>query len=359
MIGQRSYGVGGHPPLKAGHRGLFAESLTVGTVGTPDPNLGDPIATASAWVDGRVLVPNERVVYHMRNRVYDPGPSGATAGRFLQRDPNASGAVLYGGGGGLGSHGAAPVAVVTGLDLAGHVGDGVNTYGYLRGRMRGAGDPDGLFAVSDIAEAATGVIVQGLRGGLDFVTATYSAQLSADIDWAMDWSLPDDGHTRTSNEWVQESFNEGVSGGIYNALDEATYGLLGAIGTGQPAGPALAWTAPNSAFPKSILKSSKGAKGQWHHIATRYGKHGKTLHKLFRKADLHLKDSANALFLPDHKGSHPESYHIEVIRRLNDVVKAFPNKGQRQQLQVAFLAELASIRADILSGKLEYKRKKR
>ena len=87
VIGQRSYGV--HPPLKAGHRGLFAESLTVGTVGMPDENLGDPIATASAWVDGRVLVPNERVLYHMRNRAYDPGPSGATAGRFLQRDPNA------------------------------------------------------------------------------------------------------------------------------------------------------------------------------------------------------------------------------------------------------------------------------
>ena len=52
--------------------------------------------------------------------------------------------MLYGGGGGLGSHGAAPVAMVTGLDLAAHVADGVNTYGYLRGSPRGAGDPDGL-----------------------------------------------------------------------------------------------------------------------------------------------------------------------------------------------------------------------
>ncbi|MFO0376758.1 MAG: hypothetical protein ACK51N_06890, partial [bacterium] len=74
VIGQRTYGV--HPPLKSGHRGLFAESLTVGTVGTPDPDLGDPIETAAAWVDGRVLVPNERVVYHMRNRAYDPPPLG-------------------------------------------------------------------------------------------------------------------------------------------------------------------------------------------------------------------------------------------------------------------------------------------
>ncbi len=32
VIGQRTYGVGGHPPLKRGDRGLFAQSLTVGTV---------------------------------------------------------------------------------------------------------------------------------------------------------------------------------------------------------------------------------------------------------------------------------------------------------------------------------------
>jgi len=214
VIGQRSYGI--HPPLKSGHRGLFAESLTVGTVGTPDPNLGDPIETAAAWVDGRVLVPNERVVYHMRNRAYDPGPSGATAGRFLQRDPNASGAVLYGGGGGLGSHGAAPVAVVTGLDLAGHVADGVNTYGYLRGRMRGAGDPSGLVVGPLLIE-------QGVRtaaaaplmvvGSLAALTQQYASNLEWDVNWAMDWRASDDGHSRMESSWVLEALGGGAQWG--------------------------------------------------------------------------------------------------------------------------------------------------
>jgi hypothetical protein len=224
VIGQRSYGI--HPPLKSGHRGLFAESLTVGTVGTPDPDLGDPIETASAWVDGRVLVPNERVVYHMRNRVYDPGPSGATAGRFIQRDPNASGAVLYGGGGvgGLGSHGAAPVAMVTGLDLAGHVGDGVNTYGYLRGRMRGAGDPSGL-VVTDLVDTAVQVAVGGLRGGLGAMIGQYAMALEDNVDWATDWSQGDGAHSYQSSDWVMRSFADGMVQGAMEALDP-TGGLL-------------------------------------------------------------------------------------------------------------------------------------
>ncbi len=224
VIGQRTDGV--HPPLKAGHRGLFAESLTVGTVGTPDADLGDPIETAAAWVDGRVLVPNERVVYHMRNRVYDPGPSGATAGRFIQRDANASGAVLYGGGGGggLGSHGAAPVAVVTGLDLAGHVGDGVNTYGYLRGRMRGAGDPSGL-VVTDLVDTAVQVAVGGLRGGLGSMIGQYAMALEDNVDWATDWSQGDGAHSYQSSDWVMRSFADGMVQGAMEALDP-TGGLL-------------------------------------------------------------------------------------------------------------------------------------
>jgi hypothetical protein len=226
VIGQRTDGV--HPPLKAGHRGLFAESLTVGTVGTPDADLGDPIETASAWVDGRVLVPNERVLYHMRNRVYDPGPAGATAGRFIQRDPNASGAVLYGGGGvgGLGSHGAAGGARVAPPDVLAHLMDGVNTYGYLAGRMRGAGDPSGLsteqlwretrdgamflYNVYNTATAATDV--GGLLGAMvESLTQTYSNGLSADVDWAFDWSRDDDDHARHDTRWVEIALIAGAT----------------------------------------------------------------------------------------------------------------------------------------------------
>jgi len=226
VIGQRTYGV--HPPLKAGHRGLFAESLTVGTVGTPDADLGDPIETASAWVDGRVLVPNERVLYHMRNRVYDPGPAGATAGRFIQRDPNASGAVLYGGGGvgGLGSHGAAGGARVAPPDVLAHLMDGVNTYGYLAGRMRGAGDPsglskeqlwretrDGAMFLYNVYNTATGATdLGGLLGAMvESLTQTYSNGLSADVDWAFDWSRDDDDHARHDTRWVEIALIAGAT----------------------------------------------------------------------------------------------------------------------------------------------------
>jgi hypothetical protein len=214
VIGQRTYGV--HPPLKSGHRGLFAESLTVGTVGTPDPDLGDPEGTLVAWVDGRVLVPNERVLYHMRNRAYDPGPSGATAGRFIQRDPNASGAVLYGGGGGLGSYGAAPVAMVTGLDLAGHVADGVNTYGYLRGRMRGAGDPSGLWLGPLFVEQGVRTTVAAplmIAGAVAALTQQYASNLEWDVNWAMDWRASDDGHSRMESSWVLEALGGGAQWG--------------------------------------------------------------------------------------------------------------------------------------------------
>ncbi len=266
VIGQRSYGV--HPPLKSGHRGLFAESLTVGTVGTPDADLGDPIETAAAWVDGRVLVPNERVVYHMRNRAYDPGPSGATAGRFIQRDPNASGAVLYGGGGGLGSHGEAPLAIVTGLDLAGHVGDGVNTYGYLRGRMRDRSDPAGLVTVAEVAGHAATVVVAGLRGGVEGITGGYGTRMLGDVEWAMDWSAGDDDHSRGSSLWVADSFElgmrDGFRQGLAMVLDDLSFGLW--PDSGEPAYAAAGGGAARSAG-KAVHAAAKMHR---HHLVPQF-----------------------------------------------------------------------------------------
>jgi hypothetical protein len=332
VIGQRTYGV--HPPLKSGHRGLFAESLTVGTVGTPDADLGDPIETATAWVDGRVLVPNERLLYHMRNRAYDPGPSGATAGRFIQRDPNASGAVLYSGGGGLGSHGAAPVAMVTGLDLAGHVTDGVNTYGYLRGRMRGAGDPSGLWR----EEAANNALeIAGLfsplpgpgdflRGMLGAVASEYSANLSWDADWAMDWSQDDNWHTRGDNSWVTIAIGQG----LYSSFDidlpftDASLNPLDmfASGSGTPAPDVL--PGDNGGLDNVMKKPIQG-----HHIASPLGGNAARVNKLFTDAGMTVNDGPNLVDIP-HSGRHNRAYHEFVFRQLEKAVQGLTTKAARK-----------------------------
>jgi len=68
-----------HPPLRAGHKGLFAERLDGGVAWlTGSPTLGD--------LDRGRLEPPATLVYHNRNRTLSP-----TLGRFLQSDPNASG----------------------------------------------------------------------------------------------------------------------------------------------------------------------------------------------------------------------------------------------------------------------------
>ena len=68
-----------HPPLRAGHKGLFAERLDGGVAWlTGVPTLGD--------LDRGRLEPPATLVYHNRNRTLSP-----TLGRFLQSDPNASG----------------------------------------------------------------------------------------------------------------------------------------------------------------------------------------------------------------------------------------------------------------------------
>jgi hypothetical protein len=80
----------------------------------------------------------------------------------------------------------------------------------------------------------------------------------------------------------------------------------------------------------SVLGSacSDGKQGQegysWHHLATdkndissaRGGPWTPLFARLFAKADMHLNDPANLVYLAGHKGPHPERYHTEVFRRL-------------------------------------------
>ena len=112
------------------------------------------------------------------------------------------------------------MAVVTGLDLAGHVGDGVNTYGYRRGRMRGAGDPSGLIMHNLLELAAQSVVIgeRGVRGGVESMTGQYSLNMEVDLEWAMDWSQSDDMHSRHRNVWVHDSFRSGMAQGFADGI---------------------------------------------------------------------------------------------------------------------------------------------
>jgi HNH/ENDO VII superfamily nuclease len=40
--------------------------------------------------------------------------------------------------------------------------------------------------------------------------------------------------------------------------------------------------------------------------------------KVFARAGMDLDDPANVIYLRDHKGPHPEAYHREIFKRLND-----------------------------------------
>ena len=42
---------------------------------------------------------------------------------------------------------------------------------------------------------------------------------------------------------------------------------------------------------------------------------------LFKKAGMGLDDPANIVYLRDHKGPHPEAYHSEIFKRLNDALE--------------------------------------
>ncbi|MFO0492427.1 MAG: hypothetical protein ACK51T_08310, partial [bacterium] len=103
------------PPLRAGHKGLFAERLDGGVAWlTGVPTLGD--------LDRGRLEPPATIVYHNRNRTLSP-----TLGRFLQSDPNASGVGLVSSV----PHSGVVVGIeVVGADIGKMVGDGLNLYQY-------------------------------------------------------------------------------------------------------------------------------------------------------------------------------------------------------------------------------------
>ena len=226
-----------HVFLAAGHKGLFFDRL--------DRGVADPLAPGTVTPPGGFttetprLIPFARGVYHVRNRAMVPGGgsptligaesltcanppacstwtlsqsglgSGAAVhGRFMQADPNATGMVLQTG---LTYHGRAGVVVVDRFDLETRFVDGANVYQYLGASCWTSSDPLGLFfGLLDLGVAST--TTSGLQSqwndrllesgvaamfGVGVMLSGYSMDQEQDMDWALDWSQPDNAFSRS------------------------------------------------------------------------------------------------------------------------------------------------------------------
>ncbi len=165
------------------------------------------------------LIPFAHLLVHMRNRAYSP-----QMGRFMQPDPNATALTLIEA---ASYHGRGMDAMVAAFSITSLYGDGLNTQQYLRSNPWQRGDPLGLLSeygdaveegLHPLDEALDAfALLDPLPGPADFIREAasaliedYAANLDWDVEWAMDWSLPDDDHSRGDNSWVTLALGRGL-----------------------------------------------------------------------------------------------------------------------------------------------------
>jgi len=264
----------------------FAADVAQGDVEPVVPALGQTwdtrvLVPPQAWGNGYDLPSGKaKLIGHMRNRVYLPRLM-----RFAQRDPNATGqlvmaAVSHSGGTMDGS--------IEPLRIETLYGDGPSLYGYLSGRPRGRSDPLGLNgpiesvpdeytgedAFNDFSDAmglASPLLgpADFIRGALSSLVEEYAANQEWDVEWAMDWSMPDDAHTRGDNKWVVAAIGRGLygafdigipftGGSTVNPLDVLAAGGKGAGGArGSPRSSGRAAKGLTTAASKAMAAANK------------------------------------------------------------------------------------------------------
>jgi len=262
------------PPLsRVGHQGLFAERTL-------------------AW--------------HNRNRTLL-----SDLGRFAQRDPNATG---QGASDALAMHGGAAPMDKLRTDPAMLFANGLNIYGYAGASPSQHRDPSGLFI--DLFMPGPSDFV---TGALEGMVSDYAVRLEWDIDWATDWDLPDDLHSRGDSTWVQFSMLRGV----YDAFE------FGIPGTGLGINP-LRYFASDA---------SSGGDTHRHHIMTNKNyiaglRWSVRYELLFKKYDIPgnpFRWKENIVPLPNHAGPHPEEYHREIFRRVRKALANAPRDPQARE----------------------------
>lgn len=230
VVGQWTYGPYGEvlvaedlvptaswPALHLGHKGLFVDRLDEGvtTSGTDPPG---------ASADTR-LTPFAQVISYARNRHYMP-----TLGRWVQRDPNASGQqfIIDTAVGGM------PVgnASLASFDHSRRFQEGLNAYRYLAASPLQRTDALGLLPTPvDVLNAGVHIGLGALRGGLEELTGQYAANMEADLDWALDWGASDTSYSRyNDNSWVEDAWHQGVRAGAREAALEEAWNLIDPYG---------------------------------------------------------------------------------------------------------------------------------
>jgi len=140
------------------------------------------------------LIPGADLLYHNRNRTYAP-----KLGRFLQRDPNASGGNVLSA---TSFHGLAVVPVLDQFDAERRYADGMNLYAALGSNPANRTDPSGLFIGLGIGATTTTDLYldyneEAINAGVGIGDAL--SQLLNDYGWnqldaaeaALDWETPD------------------------------------------------------------------------------------------------------------------------------------------------------------------------
>ena len=111
-------------------------------------------------------------------------------------------------------------------------------------------------------------------------------------------------------------------------VQSASTAHIAADGTIVLAGAVLGTT--GSGVSSACADGSQKKEGyQWHHLATnknessavRGGPWTPLFQKLFDKAGTSLDDRANLVYLAAHRGPHPEKYHEEIYRRLEEALR--------------------------------------
>jgi hypothetical protein len=170
-----------HPYLHAGHKGLFFDRLDAGIV---DPNtLAETPRLMPAGHAG--TTGTARLIGYARNRTLHTG-----FGRWLQRDPNGSGAFVLAFGA---MHGMASDSNASRFSISEHHRDGANVLAYASSPWT-SGDPMGLFIQSPFDTMMMG---QEIMSMLSDVFAEYAEAYEDMMDWALDWSARDDEYDGT------------------------------------------------------------------------------------------------------------------------------------------------------------------
>jgi hypothetical protein len=190
-----------------GHQGLFFDRLeAVGPATTGGRGAGgrqlvaDPALALSATpTSGNASSP--RGLYQNRNRTLDP-----VLGRFLQRDPNASGQVVAQ----LFCTGVGPMIATPAADVGSRLADGHGLHQYVGSNPVVRSDASGLF-IGMLAKALGVGLMSGMNGcstledarrGLHTILALqalleqYAVTQMLDVEWADDMSIDDAEYTR-------------------------------------------------------------------------------------------------------------------------------------------------------------------